>query len=175
MAQHMQRELTEAERQFRDRFVTEYLIDYSPFEACLRLGFAKEYATDYSAQYMGDTYVQCEIKRRETEENVATADSDEGIRKRIKASLFREAHNQYAKPSSRIAALKVLADIYGMNAPIKTELTATVTSNVKFYLPDNKRDRPQPISEAVQIIEAPSEDAALLATLVFPAREDAQP
>lgn len=176
-AQHMQPELSVAEREFRDRFVTEYLVDYSPSEACMRLGFAREYANDYAHMYMHDAYVQREVKRREVIENVEGPTSDEAFRRRIKASLFREAHNQFAKPSSRIAALKALADIYGMNAPIKQEITATIESNVKFYLPDNGRDRAA--AAAVHVVPQVAEDAQLVesdvaaATILFPAREDA--
>ncbi len=187
-ASHMAPVLTQAEREFRDRFVTEYLIDYSPVEACLRLGFAKEYANDYSHQYMLDGYVIKEIRRRELEENVPSADSDEGIKKRIKAALFREAHNQFSKPNARIAALKILTDIYGMNAPVKQEITATVTNNVRFYLPSNGRDgaasADEPVEDAVQVppqdpqtIAAPEPAAEPLtplgALMMLPAREDA--
>lgn len=178
-AQHMAPQLTQAEREFRDRFVSEYLLDYSPVEACIRLGFAKEYANEYSHTYMLDGYVQREIKRRELEENVANVNTDEALRKRIKASLFREAHNQFAKPSSRVAALKVLADIYGMNAPVKTESTVRVESNVKFYLPDNGRDRKAPLADIVEdAVQTPPEaieDAVVstaLAAITFPARDD---
>lgn len=174
LAQHRQVDLNEEERRFRDQFVTEYLLDYSPVEACIRLGFAREFATDYSAQYMGCAYVQAEIKRREVQDNVADASSDDGIRKRIKAGLFREAHNQFAKPSSRIAALKALADIYGMNAPIKQEITATVESNVKFYLPSNGRDVPavpqQP--QEMRTVEEAVEVPPLMASVVLPVRQD---
>lgn len=180
-AQHMQPELSQAEREFRDRFVTEYLVDYSPVEACIRIGFAKEYATEYSHMYMLDSYVQNEVKRREVIANVEGAESDDGFRKRIKASLFREAHNQFAKPSSRVAALKALADIYGMNAPTKIETNVKVESNVKFYLPDNGRDRvvvEQP-ADSVPVAPQIAEDAVVtnaiaLAAVLFPPREDAQ-
>lgn len=177
-SQHMQPELSQAEREFRDRFVTEYLLDYSPVEACIRLGFAKEYANEYSHMYMLDTYVQNEVKRREVIANVEGAESDDGFRKRIKASLFREAHNQFAKPSSRVAALKALADIYGMNAPIKQEIKTTVESNVKFYLPDNKRDRVTNATDVTPMVSPQvAEEAVLTATnaaasIVFPVRED---
>lgn len=185
-AQHMQPELSQAEREFRDRFVTEYLVDYSPVEACIRIGFAKEYATEYSHMYMLDSYVQNEVKRREVIANVEGAESDDGFRKRIKASLFREAHNQFAKPSSRVAALKALADIYGMNAPTKIETNVKVESNVKFYLPDNGRDKSisdfakaENAQDAVPVAPQIAEDAVVtnaiaLAAVLFPPREDAQ-
>lgn len=178
-AQHMAPQLTQAEREFRDRFVTEYLIDYSPVEACIRLGFAKEYANDYAHTYMLDGYVQREVKRREVLENTSDGNGDEAIRKRIKAQLFREAHNQFSKPTARIAALKVLADIYGMNAPVKSESTVRVESNVKFYLPDNGRDRKPaltgPVEDAVQVPAQVVEEVvtANAAKIVFPARNDA--
>jgi hypothetical protein len=177
-SQHMQPELSTAEREFRDRFVAEYLLDYSAVEACYRMGFAKEYATEYSHMYMNDAYVQREIKRLEVIQNVEGPESDEAFRRRIKASLFREAHNQFSKPSSRVAALRALADLYGMNAPIKQEIKTTVESNVKFYLPDNKRDRIPGATEATPVVTPQvAEDAVLTAvgaaaSIVFPARED---
>lgn len=171
-AAHMAPALTQAEREFRDKFVTEYLIDYSPVEACIRLGFAKEYATDYSHQYMLDGYVQREIKRRELEENVPATDSDEAFRKRIKAALFKEAHNPFSKASTRVAALKALADIYGMNAPVKTESTVKVESNVKFYLPHNGRDGPLPAAQPAQQVEDAVMVPVPVAAIAFPVRDD---
>src|SRR5688572_21856105 len=60
----MQHALSVQEKQIRDNFVTEYLKDYDPFAATVRVGYVREVAPQYASQFMGDVYVQREISRR---------------------------------------------------------------------------------------------------------------
>lgn len=137
-------ELNEREKAFRDQFVKEYLLDYSPYLACLRLGFASDFAKDWAQKFMGEPYV---IKRiAELECAPPSADSEEADtlrnKQRVMANLWRES--QYFGPGSshaaRVAATAKLASMFGMDAPVKTETKVTVETPVQFYLPDNGRD-----------------------------------
>ena len=136
----MSPELSEQERKFRDEFVREFLVDYNPFEAALRLGFSKEYAIEYAAKFMNEPYVQKRIKDMELEGGIE--DDFDRNKKKVMAALFREA--SYKGPgsshSARVSALSKLSTIFGMEAPVKTKTELTVTSPVTFYIPSNGRE-----------------------------------
>ena len=120
----MSPELTPRERQLRDAFVDQYLIDYDAHAAALRVGFQAAFAPDYAKKFMGETYVRQRLKMMEqTEPTVGAAIEDKYNNRRIKAKLMEEAF--YTGPgsshSARVSALKALAAIQGLEAPKKTE------------------------------------------------------
>ena len=125
---HVTPDLTAQERELRDLFVREYLVDFDSKAAAIRCGFVETYAEQYAAQFMGETYV----RKRITELSHSTEEKDdktkaEETKQRIITSLFREAN--YRGPGSshgaRIAALSKLASLHGMDAPTKMEQTIT--------------------------------------------------
>ena len=120
--------LTKQERTLRQRFVEEYLVDYDAHGACLRLGYAAQFADQYSKQFMLEPYVRKRISEREAELGISTEEQQH--RKRIVAGLYREAHSRFNSGSARVAALTQLAKIIGIEAPVKTEV------NVKNSAPD---------------------------------------
>lgn len=129
-------ELTELEKKLRDKFVTEYLHDFDPLAAAIRVGFQKSFAEDYANKFMAETYVQQQIKQQQTDQGLDTDDARD--RQRVKATLRREM--QLGSPSSRVAAAAQMAKLLGMEAPTKTETKLSVDSPVQFYLPHNGRD-----------------------------------
>lgn len=119
-------DLTAQEKELRDTFVREYLIDFDPIAACIRCGFLEQYASQYAMQFMGETYVRKQIAHVST----TVGDIDEKTKTEqnkqlILTSLFREANYRGAGAShgSRVAALAKLASIHGMDAPTKMEQT----------------------------------------------------
>lgn len=119
-ATEMEPELSEKEREIRDRFVDEFLVDRNPYSACLRIGYMSAFALEYSKRFMQESYVQKRIKEREFNIGIVGEESEEikdENRKRIIASLNREAH--YYGPNSshaaRVSALSKLAAIYGVD------------------------------------------------------------
>lgn len=117
-------QLTSKERDIRDRFVAEYVIDYDAKRAALRVGYTESFAETYSQKFLNEAYVQQKIKKfelDEAEDDKGEADSD---RRRIRAGLMREAH--YRGPGSshaaRVAALAQLAKIRDMEASKKLEV-----------------------------------------------------
>jgi hypothetical protein len=144
VAQTMAPKLTERDMQFRDKFVAEYLVDYNPVAAAIRCGLTSAFAKDYAQRFMGEPYVQQEIKRLEGVREGDTEDDAQEKRDKakIKSMLFREASG--ASPgstaSARVAALSKLMSLYGMDAPVKTEAKVEHTGKVQIYLPDNGRD-----------------------------------
>lgn len=116
----MSETLTKQERVLRQRFVEEYLIDYDPLAAAIRLGYQEAFADQYAKRFMRETYTLKRIAEREAEMGILTEEDQH--RKKIVAGLYREAHSRFNSGSARVAALTQLAKIIGIEAPVKTEL-----------------------------------------------------
>lgn len=130
---------SDAERELRERFVTEYLVDYNAYAACLRVGFHSQFATDYAKKFMEESFVRKLIKQHElAAESEGEADTN---KRRIMAALFKEAnyHGPGSSHSARVSALAKLTTLFGMDAPTKSESKVTVNQPVQFYLPENGR------------------------------------
>jgi len=115
-------ELTFREKALRDQFVGEYLTDYSPLAAAIRIGYPKAYAKEMAARFMEEPYVLKKIREQEsTSEDV----SPDVMKKRIMAGLVREANDRGpgSSQAARVAALSKLAQMHGMDAPRRTEIT----------------------------------------------------
>lgn len=50
--------LTDQEKTLRDHFIGQYLKDFDPYQACLRMGFVPTYAEQWSRILFADGYVQ---------------------------------------------------------------------------------------------------------------------
>lgn len=120
-------ELSTQEKELRNKFVDEYLIDFDQTAAAIRIGFSASFAHTYAERFMTEPYVR---KRITDLQNALIEDEKlevEQDRRRIRAALMREAH--YRGPgsshSARVSALAKLASIRDMDAPtkIKSELT----------------------------------------------------
>ena len=123
----MAQDLSGKEKELRDKFVSEFLIDYDQTAAAIRIGFSASFAQTYAEKFMTEPYVRKAIALQQN----AMAEDDklevEQDRRRIRAALMREAH--YRGPGSshaaRVSALAKLASIRDMDAPtkIKSEMT----------------------------------------------------
>ncbi len=111
----MEPELSAQEQALRDVFVQEYLKDFDPFQACLRVGFQAAFAVEYAKKFMGEPYVH----RRIVELQRLTPENEEAQSKEDKAlvlSVLRQAA-QNGPYTSRVAAASKLASILGMDRP----------------------------------------------------------
>ncbi len=111
-------ELSSHEKDLRDLFVAEYLVDYDQVAAAIRCGFAQSFAADYAKKFMGEPYVQNKLKNEQldTPTTKLAVESEEKVHKRkIIAALMREAHNSMISGAARVGALSRLAAIYGMD------------------------------------------------------------
>lgn len=109
----MEPELTVQERELRNAFVDEYLVDYDELAAARRIGFSAAFAKEYAKRFMEESYVNKRIKY------VRGLDLDEGELKTydakvIRNQLVREAHNQYSTGAARVAALANLMKFHGI-------------------------------------------------------------
>jgi hypothetical protein len=120
-------QLSEGEKQLRDRFVNEYMVDFDQKAAAIRVGFLPSFAEQYASVFMQESYVQQKIAEKQKESATDEKVESEETKRRIRAALLRESN--YRGPGSshaaRVGALGKLTQIYGMEAPIKTlqELT----------------------------------------------------
>jgi hypothetical protein len=140
-----EREYTEREIAIRQKFVDQYLFDYDPLAAAIRVGWPKEYAKEMSQRFMEEPYVLNEIKKRETKALIIDSDNPEAakqqeaeLRQYVLQSLIKQA-NYYGPGSShagRVAALAQISKLQGLEAAtrIKQEINTTNGEGV-FVVP----------------------------------------
>ena len=134
-----------------DLFISEYLVDFDAISAAQRCGFQREFATQYSKQFMDSPYVRRRIKELQLMKVDVEQDADFN-KARIKAALLREAHyyGPGSSQSARVAALAQLSKLYGMEAPKKTEATLTHRGGVIAVPGIAKMDEWEAAAEASQ-------------------------
>lgn len=120
-----QRELSEHERNLRDRFILEYFVDYDYTAAAIRIGFPSILAKEYGQRFKYDAYVQSQIAKATGAEPHDKDGLDKIQRRRVIHNLNREANYKGpgASHSARVSALAKLSTIYGMEAPVHTKVT----------------------------------------------------
>lgn len=110
------------EDEFRLRtFVNQYLKDFDPFHACIRMGYPDDVASSNARIFLGNAYVQLKVQ-----EVLAAAQADSIVSgNQVLAALWKEANRPdmvvsgcvMSNSASRIAALKELAKIKQLSAP----------------------------------------------------------
>lgn len=114
--------LTQREKELRDWFVNEYLVDFDYVQAAVRLGFGSVSAFEYAKRFQFDPYVQRAISKAMNSEPDDPESYQTVHRRRILNKLEKEA--SYNGPGSshgaRVSALSKLVSIHGMEAPTKT-------------------------------------------------------
>lgn len=113
----LQPSLSPVEKEIRDRFVVQYVIDYDPYGACLRIGLLKTVAQQFAAEFMEDPYVRQQISARE-KQKAENPETEQAERKRmVEAWLIKEATNMAGKHAARVSALGMLAKMYKLIDP----------------------------------------------------------
>ena len=117
-------DLSDKEKELRDRFVSEYILDFDAYAAAMRIGFGPSFAPTYAEKFLAEPYVQKRLVEFQTAMDADPKAEAELDRRRIRAALLREAH--YRGPGSshaaRVSALAKLAQIRDMDAPIKSQV-----------------------------------------------------
>lgn len=111
--------LTKAEKATRQRFVEQYLVDFDPVNACIRLGFQQLFADKYAKQFMVEPYTMKLLADKTAE--LGLSSDEEQHRKRVIGGLYRIALNRFASASAQVAAYAQIAKITGIEAPVKTQ------------------------------------------------------
>jgi len=107
--------LSEQERALRDLFVNEYLKDFDPYQAALRVGFQASFALDWGKRLMNEGYVQSEIARL-TRMLPADPTAQEAADRALLENTYREAM-QRGPYASRVAAGRAFAAMKGWEKP----------------------------------------------------------
>lgn len=119
--------MTPAEKELRDKFIAQYMLDFDAWAACIRIGHVKEVALDKATEYMTEPYVQQQIASRSYSDDLDPKAAAKRKRRQIEASLMREAH--YRGPGSthaaRVAALSRLCGIHDMDEAAKAKANVT--------------------------------------------------
>lgn len=131
--QSCEQPMTAREKELKDWFVREYLIDYNFKAAAIRIGFNDGLAAEYGQKFRYDPYVQRQITQSMRAEPHDKEAVESQRSQQIMGSLVREAN--YSGPgashSARVTALSKLATIHGMDAPTKTKVESVVTHKGK--------------------------------------------
>lgn len=108
-------ELSSVEKQLRDLFIQNYMIDYDGYTAAIRCGFTANFAEQYAREFLGESYVQNEIARLRSVDNFSEEEQLAQDRALISNTLRQACNNgPYA---SRVAAAKALAEVRGLSKP----------------------------------------------------------
>jgi hypothetical protein len=123
----MAKELSASEKELRDKFVEQYIFDFDRVAAALRIGFLPSFALEWSQKFLDEPYVRLKIAEALKAKAEDEAVEDAETKRRIRASLLREANYRGAGSShaARVGALSKLSSLYGMDAPIKTNQEIT--------------------------------------------------
>jgi hypothetical protein len=121
-----------------DKFITQYLIDYDPFGAAMRVGYSVDLAEAYAAKCMACPYVVLGIS--DVEHAMGGISDAEKHRARIIAGLYREAnnHRKGSTQAARVAALSRLSAIFALDAAARDDIAAAeadATIEVSFVAP----------------------------------------
>lgn len=114
----MEPELTAQEKELRNAFVDQYLVDYDPIRAALRIGFSSAFAEQYAKRFMDESYVAKRISAMQgvdLDEDAAKAYDS----KMIRNSLVKELNNPYTTGSARVAAVVALMKYHGIDSKTK--------------------------------------------------------
>lgn len=121
----MEPELSEQDKELRDRFVDEYLVDESATLAASRVGFQPAFAKEYGAKWIAEAYVQKRIKEKRATPAASLKEEEARLKLMVMRRLESEAVNLLNPAASRVSALAKLAAVLGMDAPIKTQQQVT--------------------------------------------------
>lgn len=110
----LQVELNGHEKQVRDQFVVQYLVDYNSVNACIRLGFKEPYARMWGPKLMAEAYVQRKLQEGINKRKKEAEDNPDSEQSRIMEGLRREA-NYYGPGSSQAARVAALAHLAKLN------------------------------------------------------------
>ena len=119
--------LTKQEKAARKKFVDQYMIDFEPVSAAIRLGYQEAFAQQYAKQFMSEPYTLDLIAKKQEELGCST--EEEQHRRRVVAGLYRITGSRFASASAQVAAYSQIAKIVGLEAPVKTQQEVRVTTD----------------------------------------------
>jgi phage terminase small subunit len=128
LSRRTEENLTPRMKAMRDRFIAEFLVDWSGPNAYIRAGGPASTAAKMASEYLREPYVTKKIY--EVLESMEEAEIIS--RKKVLAGLIREAHYQGigASHGARVSAWSKLANILGMEQ-VNVRVEGNVDHNVR--------------------------------------------
>lgn len=112
-ARQLEHPLTEKEQLLRDHFVSQYLVDFDAFKACLRLGFQPTFATVHCNVLLNDGYVQRKLAFLRAKP--VTPEQDAILKAECEETLRVVMHR--GSDSARVAAVREFNAMKGWSKP----------------------------------------------------------
>ncbi|MDH5572587.1 MAG: hypothetical protein OEY89_12545 [Gammaproteobacteria bacterium] len=129
-------DLTNAEVELRIKFASEYFMDEDYYLAAIRCGYVGDAAGDMARRFRGDPYVQRLISAGARSAPGKFGDKEfEDFHKNNAFNMLCLAARDRGTDSnnaSRVAAIKAIVSILGMDKPQQIETTVTVKEKPKF-------------------------------------------
>jgi hypothetical protein len=107
---HDEPTLTQAEKDLRDHFVSEYTLDLNAKDACMRMGYNSQASDMMVKVFMQDEYV----KQRIADETSDPVKQHKRMTEWCRRQLVDIVHDKQNNASARVSAIKVFADMYGI-------------------------------------------------------------
>lgn len=107
--------LSEKEIVLRENFIREFMVDFEPYNACLRMGFMPVFANDWSKRLLQDPYVQRGIAKLMRQAQPDPKEQEAQDLALVKNTL-RE-NMQRGPFASRTAAARLFAEMHGWAKP----------------------------------------------------------
>lgn len=129
--------LTLWEKNLRNQFVDQFVIDYDYVAAACRVGFAGDLAVEYAHRFRRDPYVQNLIIEKKAEKPIQDKDF---MREKVVGGLLKEAHNHEhgSSHSARVGAFAHIGKLVGLEAPTKVETKVEHSGSVSMPIDYSK-------------------------------------
>jgi hypothetical protein len=116
MIPDLSQKLSEKEIALREKFISEYMVDFDAFQACLRMGFMPSFAVEWSKRLFQDPYVQRGIAKLMRSDPSRDPKEQEAQDRALVENTLREGM-QRGPYSSRNAATRLFMEMKGWVKP----------------------------------------------------------
>lgn len=123
----MQAPLSPSEMDLRDRFAKQYILDYDPVAAAMRLGYMRRAAIAFAYQFLDEAYVQQKIKELQLADPQNKKQEEKHKKREVEAGLWKAANynGPGASHAARVTALSQLSKLLDMEPAAKTKVDVT--------------------------------------------------
>jgi hypothetical protein len=126
--------LTPEEKVIRQKFVAEYMKDFNPVLACIRIGYTESWAQKFAVEFMREQYTLNLIQEARRKESSPLEDKD--LAKEVKREVIAQLRKEMvytgpgASQAARVAAAGKLAQLLEMEPAKKVDLQSNVRGGV---------------------------------------------
>jgi hypothetical protein len=137
--------LADHEIRLREKFISQYVLDFDQYQAALRIGYQSTTALQMAQTFMQCGYVSARLEEERARLGICT--EIEIHRHRIVSGLYRVANSKKVTASAQVSAFAQLSKILGLEAPAKTIVDQHVHSDTLTFNVVDSRE-PQEVVQA---------------------------